>query len=280
MNKSAVGQDVVAEFQANGFAVTDNIFSSAELERFGAAVDRQVAERNATDKREVGEKTLYEQSFIQCMRLWETDALVREFAFHSGLAEAAATLLGVERLRLWQDQALYKEAGGRETTAHQDLVFWPIDPEAPLISAWIPLDGSTIESGAMAYVPGSHLAGPLQPVDITHRTEPYDILTDPALGGATPTWIEAPAGSVVWHHGLTVHQASANTTEHTRRVFTVVFLADGVRRTKPWELMPLDRDGIDVGDVVAGPGLPIVWPTPSPLPEPPAVVGQAIGPQH
>lgn len=272
--------ETVAEFQANGFVVTDNIFTEAELQRFGYAVDGQVAERNAADHRSVDEKTTYEQSFIQCMRLWETDPVVREFSFHAGLAETAATLLGVDGLRLWQDQALYKEAGGRETTPHQDLVFWPIDPDADLISAWIPLDGSTIESGAMAYVPGSHLAGGLKPVDITHRTEPYDILADPALGGADPTWVEAPAGSVVWHHGLTVHQASANTTDETRRVFTVVFLAEGTKRTKPWKLMPLDRDGIEVGDVIAGPGLPTVWPTPEPLPEPPALIGQATGPQH
>lgn len=280
MKPSAIEPAAVAEFQRNGFVVTDDIFSAEELQRLGAAVDGQVAVRNASDTRLVGEKTTYEQSFIQCMRLWETDSVVREFAFHPGLAQTAADLLGEDRLRLWQDQALYKEAGGRETTAHQDLVFWPIDHEAPLISAWIPLDGSTIESGAMAYVPGSHLAGPLKPVDITHRTEPYDIVTDPALGGATPTWVEAPAGSVVWHHGLTVHQASANSTNNTRRVFTVVFLADGVTRTKPWKLMPLDRDAIQVGDVIAGPGLPLVWPTPSPLPEPPDVVGQATGPQH
>lgn len=273
-------QQEIDAFQRNGFVVTPDVFSSAERERFGAAVDAQVAERSAFDKRSVGEKTTYEQSFIQCMRLWETDPIVREFAFHPGLAQTAAALLGVDALRLWQDQALYKEAGGRETTAHQDLVFWPIDHGSPLISAWIPLDGSTIESGAMAYVPGSHTAGPLRIVDITHQTEPYDILNDPALGGAEPEWIEAPAGSVVWHHGLTVHQAAANTTEETRRVFTVVFLADGVKRTKPWKLMPLDRDGIDVGDEVAGPGLPLVWPTPPTLPEPPANVGVPVGPQH
>ena len=73
----------------------------------------------------------------------------------------AAQLLGVDSVRLWQDQALYKEAGGRETTAHQDETFWPIG-KAPLVSAWIPFDAVTPKNGAMAYVPGSHRAGSLK----------------------------------------------------------------------------------------------------------------------
>ncbi|GIS18120.1 MAG: hypothetical protein CM15mP120_00360 [Pseudomonadota bacterium] len=40
---------------------------------------REVAARTAHDSREVTQKTIYEQSFIQCMRLWETNAVVREF---------------------------------------------------------------------------------------------------------------------------------------------------------------------------------------------------------
>ena len=104
------------------------------------------------DTRSVSDKTTYEQSFIQCMRLWETNADVRPLSCHPGLAGMAAQLLGVDSVRLWQDQALYKESGGRETTAHQDETFWPIGT-APLISAWIPFDAITIHNGAMAYVP-------------------------------------------------------------------------------------------------------------------------------
>ena len=57
------------------------------------------------------------------MRLWETNADVRPLSCHPGLAGMAAQLLGVDSVRLWQDQALYKESGGRETTAHQDETF-------------------------------------------------------------------------------------------------------------------------------------------------------------
>ncbi len=38
-------------------------------------------------------------------------------------------------------------------------------------------------NGAMAYVPGFHKAVRLKVVDITHSTDPYEILNDPAVGG-------------------------------------------------------------------------------------------------
>ena len=49
------------------------------------------------------------------------------------------------------DQALYKEAGGRETDPHQDHPYWPI-VETDTITAWIPFDGSTLANGAMGYL--------------------------------------------------------------------------------------------------------------------------------
>ena len=273
-----VDLSVVEEFQHKGFVVTDNVFTPATLAHYASAVDAEVALRTADDAREVGEKTTYEQSFVQCMRLWETNEIVRDLSCDPGLAGIGAQLLGVDGLHLWQDQALYKESGGRETDAHQDQTFWPIG-DADLISAWIPFDAVTFENGAMAYVPGSHKAGGLKPVDITHSTEPYDILADPALKGAAPEWVSVNPGNVVWHHGFTVHQAAANTSLNLRRVFTVVFVAAGSRRTKPWPAFPLDRARVPVGGLIEGDGLPMVWPAPQQQPSAPVLIGVPVGPQ-
>jgi ectoine hydroxylase-related dioxygenase (phytanoyl-CoA dioxygenase family) len=274
-----LNQDKITEFQSRGFVVTDNVLTFEELKRYGEAVDDEVALRTLADARSVTEKTTYEQSFIQCMRLWETNRVICELSCHSKLAGIAAQLLSEPEILLWQDQALYKEAGGRETTAHQDQPFWPIG-DAPLVSAWIPLCDVTVSAGAMAYVAGSHKAGKLKIVDITHSTEPYDILRDPALNGATPETVEVAAGSVVWHHGFTVHQAGANLSDQTRRVFTTVYLARGYRRANPWPVYPLDRAGIKAGELMEGEGMPQVWPPQAGLPEQPANRGQLTGPQH
>jgi len=269
----------VAEFRDNGYLVTPEVFTPQELRALTRAVDDEVARRTVDDVRVLAAKSTYEQSFIQCMRLWETAPEVAPFSMHAGLAGIAAQLLEVDSLVLWQDQALYKEAGGRETTPHQDQTFWPIGSE-PLVSAWIALDDVSQDNGAMSYVPGSHKVGGLKVVDITHTSEPYDILQDPALGGSTPRTVEVSAGSVVWHHGFTVHQAAANNTPRTRRVFTTVYLSAQARRAKAWPAYPLDRAGVGVGEVIAGEGLPQVWPPLSEMPKVPAAVSQATGPQY
>ena len=271
--------NTVAEFAANGFVTTPNMLNDVELTTYTDAVDAEVAARTASDTRSVSEKTTYEQSFVQCMRLWETDSVVRKLSCHPGLAGAAAQLLDVASVRLWQDQALYKEAGGRETTAHQDETFWPIG-SAPLVSAWIPFDAINQHNGAMAYVPGSHQVGNLRPVDITHQSEPYDILSDPNLKQAQPQWVDVEPGAVVWHHGFTVHQAAANHSSQTRRVFTIVYVASDAQREKSWPCFPLDREQIEVGQMLRGRGMPVVWPQPQTLPVPPTNIGEKSGPQQ
>lgn len=270
-------QKLVQDFDDNGFVVVPDLFTDAELTAAQVAVDQAVANRTSEDTRTLADKNRYERSFIQCMRLWEDHTDVRDFTFHPGLCQAAAELLHVPSVRLWQDQALYKEPGGEATTAHQDQTFWPIG-RAPLISAWIPFDGSRLESGAMAYVPGSHKAGRLKVVDITHESEPYDILNDPALNGAQPKWVEAPKGSVVFHHGLTVHLAAANTTSDVRRVMTMVYFADGTKRLQNWPVFGPDRDGVKVGEPIEGPGMPVAWPRAAgDMPKQPTRLGAKTG---
>lgn len=268
----------IAAFEDQGFVVTPDVINLDALAVFQEAVDQAVKDRTANDHRALKDKSRYEQSFIQCMRLWETHPKVASLSLDPSIAGIAAQLLNVKKLNLWQDQALYKEAGGQETTPHQDQPFWPIGP-SPLISAWIPFDHVDAARGAMAYVPGSHKAGRLKVVDITHSTSPYDILRDPALNGAKPEIVEVAPGSIIWHHGMTVHLASGNQSTQTRRAFTIVYLDADAIRTKPWRSYPLDRAGVAVGDTVAGMGLPQVWPPLADPPEIPALIGHGTGPQ-
>ena len=149
---------LIEAFDRDGFVVVEDLFDLSELEIFGSIVDRAVNDRVGSDSRPLDEKSLYEQSFQQCMNLWEDNADLKEFTFSQKLGAAAASLLGAGTLRIWHDQALYKEPGGRETDPHQDWPLWPMGP-ARQITAWIPFDGSTMENGAMGYSPGSHRLG-------------------------------------------------------------------------------------------------------------------------
>jgi hypothetical protein len=262
---------LVEAFRRDGFVVVPDLLSSDEVRRYGAAVDEAVARRSGFDTRKLAEKSRYEQSFTQCQNLWEDCADVRPLTFHPLVAGTAARLLGVDAVRIWHDQALYKEAGGRETDPHQDQPYWPI-VETDTVTAWIPFDGSTLANGAMGYLPGSHRLGLREFVDIFTGTVGEDPLARRELEGIAPVWVEVPPGSVAFHHGLTFHLAKPNTTGTVRRVHTAIYFADGSTRGEGRFPHPsVERAGIAVGAVIASDVTPVAWPrAEGELPDPPA----------
>ncbi|HJR26162.1 MAG TPA: phytanoyl-CoA dioxygenase family protein [Acidimicrobiales bacterium] len=257
---------LVEAFERDGFVVVPDLLDADELDRYARAVTDAVAARTAGDTTPLEEKSRYQQSFEQCMNLWEDHPEVRPLTFHPKLGQAAAELLRVPVVRLWHDQALYKRAGGRPTDPHQDHPYWPMQ-ETSSVTAWIPFQGSTADSGAMSYLPGSHTIGLRRFVNIFFG-EPEDLLADPEVAGIEPALVEVPKGSVAFHHGLTVHLANANTTDRDRAVHTIIYFPDGHTRGHPFPHFCVDRDGIEVGQPIDGDATPVVWPRDD-LPQPP-----------
>ena len=264
--------ELVAAFQRDGFAHAPAVLSQAEVTLHRAAVDEAVAVRKRNDSRTLAEKTPYEQSFIQCEYLWEDFPAVRSLAFEPKIASLAAALLQADRVRMWHDQALYKEPGGRETDAHQDHAYWPI-AETDAVTAWLPLVDVDETTGCMGYIAGTQDAD----------CEFVDIFGSPGSGAAlqqkhqaTPTtYVTAKVGDVIFHRARTVHMAKANTSTKMRRVYTCIYFRDGCTRSPTPPYHPsVDRDEIRVGGVIAGGATPIAWPlsdgrlpTPAPWPQ-------------
>ena len=279
IDHSGLSQDEIDRFQTDGFLLIKDFFSHEELDRFGEWMDAAVQRRTSGDDRDLTDKNLYEQTFVQCMGLWEDEPSVRPFTFHPKLCAAAAALLQSDCIRLWHDQALYKEAGGRQTDAHLDYPFWPVD-KPDLISVWIPFEDVRAGGGMMSYVQGSHSMGINQFVDIGQLRggEPLDLLQTPEVANRPLIPVEAAKGSVIFHHACTIHAADANETAGTRRVFTMAYMADGCRRSKDDAYFTLDRDEIETGELIAGPGFPIAWPrAENDLPSPPKALGPRTG---
>jgi ectoine hydroxylase-related dioxygenase (phytanoyl-CoA dioxygenase family) len=246
----------VERYRRDGFVHIADLLPAAEMPALAAAVDAAVAKRKTHDRRTLEDKSPYEQSFIQCQYLWEDFPAVRPLTFHPALGAALGALLGAERVRLWHDQALYKEPGGRETDAHQDHAYWPI-AEADTITAWIPLTEIDHETGCMGYVPGSHLG----------EVEFVDIFSEPGAGAAlvakqkaAPVWAPCKPGDVIFHSGRTVHLAKPNRSERMRQVYTGIYFKDGCTRGSNRPHPSVDRDDIPVGGVIDGAATPVVWP--------------------
>jgi ectoine hydroxylase-related dioxygenase (phytanoyl-CoA dioxygenase family) len=256
-----VEQNLIERFRRDGFVVVPDLLTDEETDTFGAAVTAAVAERTAGDRRPLSEKSTYQQSFVQCMNLWEDFDDVRPLTFHPRLGQAAAELLGVDAIRVWHDQALYKLAGGRQTDAHQDHPYWPM-LETSSITAWIPFATATRASGSLAFLPGSHTIGLRKFVNI-FSGDPDDLLAHPEVRGIEPVFVDVPKGSVSFHHGLTVHFADGNVTDRDRAVHTIIYFRDGNTRGYPSAHFAVDRASIDVGQPIRSDVTPIAWPRPS-----------------
>src|SRR5580658_1923545 len=91
---------LIEAFRRDGYVHAPAVLAPPDVARHRAAVDDAVAIRKRNDKRTLGEKTPYEQSFIQCEYLWEDFAGVRALAFEPKVAGLAAALLGAAAVRM------------------------------------------------------------------------------------------------------------------------------------------------------------------------------------
>ena len=125
------------------------------LARYTPELNRLVDEGNRLKDIPLEKRTLYDQAFIQVCNLWTRSERVRELAFSKRLARIAAELMGTRGVRMWHDQALYKEPSGGFTPWHVDQQYWPMaSPNS--VTAWIPLQPVPIEMGPLCFGRGSH----------------------------------------------------------------------------------------------------------------------------
>jgi ectoine hydroxylase-related dioxygenase (phytanoyl-CoA dioxygenase family) len=249
-------------FEEQGFVVVPDLLTADEVAEFRRAIDAGLEVRLAGDVRRRKDPARYASTFHQCINLWEDVADVRPLTFHPAITATAADLLGVPSVRVWHDQALYKGPGGRRTDAHQDQPYWPI-VETDTVTAWIPLVDVPLDAGAMGYVPGSHRFG-LRKFANIFTDRGFDLVNGPEARGIEPVFQPVPAGSVVFHHGLTIHTAGANRTAEVRRAHSVIFFADGsTRGTFPRSHPSVDRAGIAVGAPIDSAVTPVAHPRPA-----------------
>ncbi len=117
----------VGQYQAQGFIVIENFLDNAELERWRKDVAEAIAIR-------IGDKSIlsnqgmpdsfYAQVFLQCLRLADIHPGMAELMFDEKLGRMAATLAGIDGIRIWHDQALIKPPYGNHTAFHLDNPFW------------------------------------------------------------------------------------------------------------------------------------------------------------
>ncbi len=257
----ALAPDRVAFYRENGFAKLKDVLSAGELRHFGREFTAKVVELN-TLHLPMEERTTYQKAFLQVMNLWTKSAIVRQFVLGKRLARLAAELMGVRGVRLYHDQALYKEAHGGLTPWHADQYYWPLATDR-CCTAWVPLQETPLEMGPVAFAPGSHRFEHGRDLEIGDESEA-------ALGTALEKQafgqFEEPfrLGEVSFHSGWTFHRAGVNRSDRCREVMTVIYMDADMRLAAPrnknqvvdWETW---CPGAVVGETIDTPLNPVLY---------------------
>jgi len=163
---------------------------------------------------------------------------LRKLRYRKTALSIARQLLGPQAA-FAGDHTIFKPTHkGAPTPWHQDEAFREPGFDYDEISIWIALTDSTIENGAMAYIPGSHLLGVL-PHRLNGGSKEANTIEcyagfDPRTAAVRPI----PAGAMIIHHGRTVHGSSGNQT-NTPRLAYILQYSTPVRISKeireaPW----------------------------------------------
>ena len=233
----------------------------AELAGYGSEITRLTLALN-TQSKPLEERDTYDRAFLQVMNLWRGSVIVKRFVFGQRLARIAAELMGVEGVRLYHDQSLYKEPSGGITPAHADQYYWPLASDRT-ITVWIPLQPVPPEMGPLAFYKGSQNAAFGRDLPISDESEAKITAAMEAQGFPID---DAPfaLGDVSFHAGWTFHRAGANLTTQPRSVMTIIYMDAAMRLAEPVNHMQAaDRDrwcpGAKVGEVIDTPINPVIW---------------------
>ena len=217
----ALAPEKIEHYREHGFVKLEQVISGEALRYFREVIGYAVGHYFVEDDRAPADKRVYERSFLQAFNLGPIYPAIRPFAHAFRFADLARRLMGIGGVRLWFDQALYKQPGGRLTDYHKDAAFWPVRPTAHTTTIWVGLVDVPRERGCMAFASGSHRAG-----DDPEFVDIFNVTEDLALPRELDwQWMPLAAGDCTFHSGCVYHRADANRTSAMREAMTVAYMS-------------------------------------------------------
>ncbi len=256
-----LSQEAIEFFQKNRYIKLKNVCDAETLAYYSTFISEKVAELNKNDK-PLDARDTYGKAFLQIFNLWREDETIKEFVFSKRLGKIAADLMQTDGVRMYHDQALYKEGGGGITPWHADQYYWPLSSDKT-VTAWIPLQAIPLNMGPLEFSAGSHvivdgrelaigddsevlIQKKLRVTDFAHVIEPFDL------------------GEVSFHSGWVFHRAGANQTDDMRKVMTVIYMDKDMLLRKPENENQINDwntwcPNAKIGEVIDTPLNPIIY---------------------
>ncbi|RZJ30322.1 MAG: phytanoyl-CoA dioxygenase [Flavobacterium sp.] len=238
------------------------VLDADTLSFFNQSITKQVELMN-TQPVPLDSRDTYGKAFLQHFNLWRENDVVRELIFSKRLAKIASDLMQIDGVRLYHDQALFKEGGGGITPWHADQYYWPLETDKT-VTAWIPLQETPLEMGPLEFSAGSHMIidgrelaigdesesaieRSLRVTDFEHVIEPFD------------------AGEISFHSGWIFHRAGANVTNNMRKVMTIIYMDKDMKLKKPENDNQIHDwntwcPGAEIGETINSPINPVLYP--------------------
>ncbi len=251
----------VKYFNENGFIKIKNIFEPAVIDYMNIVISKEVDRLNK-QQIPLEERDTYGKAFLQIMNLWTHTSAVKDIVFSKKIAQIATGLMQTAGVRLYHDQALFKEPKGGHTPWHADQYYWPLATENT-VTAWIPLQATPLNYGPLEFSAGSNkltagrdkqisdesqafLEAELKRNAFNHVVEPFDV------------------GEISFHRGWLYHRAGPNVSGNMRKVMTMIYMdKDTLLKTPENHNQQADWDtwcpGATVGEIVNTPLNPVLF---------------------
>ncbi len=242
----------IAYYQQYGYIKLKAVLNDETINFFNEAISAQVNLMNKVAT-PLSDRTTYGKAFLQLFNLWCENEVVKQLIFSKRLARLATQLMETDGVRIYHDQALFKEGGGGITPWHADQYYWPLETDKT-ITAWIPLQATPLELGPLEFSAGSQMIvqgrnlkisdesesiiqEQLRITDFKHVIEPFDV------------------GEISFHSGWVFHRAGANSTDQLRKVMTIIYMDKNMRLKNPENKNQLDDwntwcPGAEIGQVI------------------------------
>ncbi|NIJ51105.1 phytanoyl-CoA dioxygenase family protein [Dyadobacter arcticus] len=221
-------EGAVEHFNTYGYVKLKDVLSAELLSHYDSVITDLVFSLNKLTK-PMEERTTYERAFLQVMNLWRESDEVKDFVFSARLAKIAADLLQVNGVRLYHDQALYKESSGGITPWHADQFYWPLS-SPKTVTVWIPLQKTEMEMGPLAFAEKSHHVEIGRDLEISDESE---AIMATQLKQFEVSEAPFDLGEVSFHAGWLFHRAGPNSSGRPRKVMTMIYMDQEQKIVQP-----------------------------------------------
>ena len=257
-----LSQEQIEQFHRNGYLLGEQVLDDAEVEVLRTEMQRVIDDRDKDVPQPVMLQNLSkpETPVWQIVNISEASAPFARLTRQPVIAQSIAALMRAAEVRLWHDQVQFKPAAtGGVNMWHQDAPYWSTLAPMTQVTAWIALDDVDLKNGCMSMVVGSHLWG--NNIDFLHTLKSFDDVPSTFAGHeAEVRSCPVKKGHVHFHHALTWHGSSANTSGRPRRAIAMHYMGEDTRFVATGNHLMKPFITVRDGATVHGDRFPRVWP--------------------